>query len=119
MAEDWASIANEVAGAISDVGFTAYLEQPTGRGEYPEPDPVTIGGDTLHSVTVIDSEIRRFDAGNGATRTARILTMAATGPVVPAKGWRIRVRGQWHRIASVMPLAPGGTDLLFDLEIEA
>lgn len=112
MAEDWAAIQAEVADAIASVGFTAYLEErveTTGS----EGDSYRLIGD----ITVIDDRIARRDAGGMVTGTRRVLTVKGNG-VVPEKGWRVEVRGQVHRIAQVMPLAPGGVDLLFDLELE-
>lgn len=114
MAEDWAGIATEIAAAIASVGFTATLEQP-GTQTGPEYDP-TFGTATTYSVTVIDDQIKRADAEGLVTARTRMLTLAAT--VAPVKGWRIQVRGEWHRIAEVFPLAPGGVDLLFDVALE-
>lgn len=113
MAENWAVIQAEIADAIASVGFTAYLEQrvETSGSE----------GDTFRligEITVIDDQITQRDAGGMVTGARRVLTMKGNG-VVPEKGWRVEVRGQVHRIAQVMPLAPGGVDLLFDLELEA
>lgn len=115
MAENWSAIAAEIDAAIASVGFTATLEQP-GTATGPEYDP-TIGAATLLPVTVIDDAIRRRDAGGTVTETVRVLTMSAA--VTPMKGWRVQVRGQWLRIVQVMPLAPGGVDLLYDVEVEA
>lgn len=111
---DWASVASEVSAALSEVGFPVTLEQP-GAETGPAYDP-TIGSPTLHTVSAIDDQIRKRDAGGLVTETVRVLTIAAD--VTPAKGWRVQVRGQWHRIAAVLPLAPGGVDLLFDCELE-
>ena len=61
--------------------------------------------------------ITRRDASGMVTGTRRVLTIKGNG-TVPVKGWRVEVRGATHRIAAVMPLAPGGVDLLFDLELE-
>lgn len=69
------------------------------------------------TITVIDDQIRRVDRESGRVGVSRVLTMAATG-TVPVKGWRVQVRGSWHRIAEVVAVAPGGTDLLFDLVLE-
>jgi hypothetical protein len=113
MAEDWNAIAIEVAEAIASVGFEAYLEAqndlggPEGGEEYAEVEPIT----------VIDDMIKRRDAGGMVTGSVRVLTIKGNG-TVPVKGWRVQVRGDWHRIAQVWPLAPGGVDLLFDLELE-
>jgi len=115
MSENWTAIAAEIADAIASAGFTATLEEP-GAATGPDYDP-TFAAPTLRTVTVIDDQIRRRDAGGTVTETVRVLTMSAT--VVPVKGWRVQVRGQWLRIREVMPLAPGGVDLLFDCEVEA
>ena len=113
MSEDWAAIQAEVADAIASVGFTAYLEEmcPTDGSE---------GGEEwaqVGPITVIDDRITRRDASGMVTGTRRVLTIKGNG-TVPVKGWRVEVRGATHRIAAVMPLAPGGVDLLFDLELE-
>jgi hypothetical protein len=115
MSENWTAIAAEIEAAIASVGFAATLEEP-GTATGPSYDP-TIGAPTLHAVTVIDDMIKKRDAGGMVTGSARVLTMKGNG-TVPLKGWRVQVRGQWHRIAQVWPLAPGGTDLLFDVELE-
>lgn len=113
MSEDWAAIQAEVADAIASVGFTATLERqcetdgPEGGAEY-----ATVG-----QITVIDDTITRRDAGGMITGSTRVLTIKGNG-TVPEKGWRVKVRGVVHRIAKVKPLAPGGVDLLFDLELE-
>lgn len=113
MSEDWAAVAVEVAEAIASVGFTASLERqcetdgPEGGAEY-----ATVG-----QITVIDDTITRRDAGGMVTGSTRVLTVKGNG-TVPLKGWRVKVRGTWHRIALVRPLAPGGVDLLYDLELE-
>lgn len=117
MAEDWAAVAVEVADAIASVGFAATLEEPAIEGG-PDYDPVQHGFPTEHAVTVIDDRIAKKDAEGTVTGTRRVLTVAA-GVVVPVKGWRVDVGGHWHRIANVMSLAPGGVDLLYDLELEA
>ena len=112
MAEDWASIAAEVEDAIASVGFTALIEERC-ETQSSEGDTFRLVGE----ITVIDDRITRRDAGGMVTGTRRVLTMKGNG-IVPEKGWRVEVRGQVHRIAQVMPLAPGGVDLLFDLELE-
>ena len=114
MPEDWASVAADITAAIASVGFAATLETP-GANTGTNADPI-YGAATLTEITVIDDQIKRRDATGLVTETVRVLTMSAS--VVPAKGWRVQVLGQWHRIAKVMPLAPGGTDLLVDVELE-
>lgn len=117
MAEDWASVAKEVEAALLIVGFNATL-QKAGTNSGTEYDPV-IGPPTDYPVNIIDDTIRlRDSSGTLIDRKMRVLTMAATG-VIASKNDRILVRGTWHEIIEVMPLAPGGVDLLFDLEVAA
>lgn len=112
MSEDWAAIQAEVADAVASVGFAATLERqcptdgPEGGAEWA----------TVATITVIDDTITRRDAGGMVTGETRVLTIKGNG-IVPQKGWRVQVRGVWHRIAAVKPLAPGGVDLLIDLEL--
>jgi hypothetical protein len=116
MAEDWSSIAAEVADAIASVGFIATLEGPpieTGT-EY---DPVIVWADQ-YDVTVIDDQVRQRDEGGALVdRTSRVLTIGAA--VAPEKGWRALVREQWLRVVEVRRIAPGGVDLMFELTVEA
>lgn len=113
MSENWAAVASEIEAAIASVGFAAVLERqcetdgPEGGAEFA----------TTEAITVIDDTIRRRDAGGMVTGQTRVLTIKGNG-TVPQKGWRVQVRGTWHRIAEVWPLAPGGVDLLFDLALE-
>lgn len=118
MAEDWTAIAAEVAGAIAEVGFAAtLLRQATGPTTPWDTTPD--GAVTSYSVVVIDDGIvDRHAPGGLVTRRARVLTIGATG-VVPAKSDRITVRGVTHAIGEVRPLAPGGTDLLYEVELAA
>jgi len=117
MAENWVAVADEIADALAEVGFAATMEEPPTEGG-PEYDPVAHGFPTLHTVNVIDDRITKKDADGAVTGVRRVLTVEA-GVVVPVKGWRVQVGAAWHRIASVMPLAPGGVDLLYDVELEA
>ena len=112
MSEDWTAIAAEVADAIASVGFTATLEQRV-ETSGPEGDSFNIVGD----ITVIDDTITQRDAGGLVTGSRRVLTIKGNG-AVPEKGWRVQVRGRIHRIAAVKSLAPGGVDLLIELELE-
>ena len=115
MPENWTAIAAEVADAIASVGFAAVLEVPTvGPFDGPEGSEFDF---LQYPVTILDDRITRRDVAGMVVGTTRVLTMAGNG-VVPEKGGRVCVRDQWLRIAKVMPLAPGGTDLMFDLEIE-
>ncbi|MCC0013876.1 MAG: hypothetical protein H6881_08360 [Rhodobiaceae bacterium] len=115
MSEDWNKIAVEVADAIGEVGFAATLRKP-GAASGDEYDP-TYGVPSDSTITVIDDRIRERDqAGTLTGITRRVLTVAAGGSV-PEKDDQVQVDGDWHKVIEVMPLAPGGVDLLYDVEI--
>lgn len=115
--EDWAAIAAEVQDAIASVGFAATVSRTTGGPVNPwDTGPPTI---TTYTVTVIDDGIKdRYAAGSLILRKVRVLTIGAVG-FVPAISDTITVRGVEHEIQAVMPLAPGGVDLLFEVELAA
>lgn len=121
MSEDWASIAAEVAFAIEDVGFAATITRK-GTGGPSSPDQVNIvskPAPVTFTVRVIDDGIKdRYAPGGLVTRKARVLTISTAG-TTPVKKDRITVRGVEHEIQAVMPLAPGGVDLLYEVELEA
>lgn len=117
--EDWTAIASEVADAIASVGFAATLTRPSATGPVTPWDTTPPGDPDTFSVTVIDDGIvDRYIPGTLTTRRVRVLTIGATG-VVPAKADKITVRGVTHEIEAVKPFAPGGTDLIFEIELAA
>lgn len=115
MAEDWDAIANEVAEAIASVGFMATLYRRTASaGLAWQPPTYTTA---QYPVVVIDDQIKvRNAVGELTGETRRVLTMSALG-TVPQKDDRVLVRGTTHVVLDVMAVAPGGVDLLFDVEI--
>jgi hypothetical protein len=113
--ENWAAIADEAAAAIASVGFTVTLEKP-GTLSGPEWAPIP-GPPAQHPMVCIDETIDLKDSSGTLTgKTMRRLTVAAVG-VAPGKGDRVLVRGAWHEIIQVKPTAPGGVDLIFELEL--
>lgn len=121
MSEDWAAIATEVGEAIASVGFAATITRPGAGGpaspqqvgSVPKPSPETF------TVTVIDDGIKdRYAPGGLVTRRARVLTISATG-AVPQEKDVITVRGVDHVIQEIIRLAPGGVDLLYEVELAA
>lgn len=114
MSEDWAGIAAEIDEALNSVGFPATLHR-TGTPMGPEYDPVW-SPETDFPITVVDSNWTKRDAqGNLLAQSVRLLTISALNGVVPNKTDSVTVRGVRHALLEVMPLAPGGVDLLYDL----
>jgi len=113
--EDWSAIAAEVAAAIGDVGFEVTLRKKTAGPSTPWDTTPVETDDT--AMMCIDDRYRVRDAqGNLLQQSMRTLTVAV-GDAIPAKADRVLVRGAWHEIAEVRPLAPGGVDLLYDVDL--
>lgn len=117
MAEDWQAIAAEIKEAIVSVGFSVTLEIPAQRIG-PASDPVYETATEI-MIKAIDSNITKRDqSGTLVGQSVRVLTVDAL-TFVPTKNCRVNVRGTWHEIEQVIPLAPGGIDLLFDIELKS
>lgn len=116
MTIDYDAIAQEASAAIAEAGFIAILRKETGGPSEPWDEGTATVTDS--EVTVIDSGIRdRYIAGTLITRKTRTLIVAIGNGAVPEKADRIQVRGVFFEIEQVMPVAPGGVDLLFQIEI--
>lgn len=115
MAEDWNSIAAEVAADISDIGFDVVIEQPSSVNIGTAADPA-YGAPTQHTLKAVERMLKKRDAEGVVTETVRSLLVPA-GVVVPEKGYRVQVRGKWHRIQESYTLAPGGVDLMYRIEL--
>ncbi|MBA86130.1 MAG: hypothetical protein CML69_15565 [Rhodobacteraceae bacterium] len=131
-----ADIAAEIAEALSEageaVGQGEYIATLTRKGTESASDPNagTPWGDAAtgnepepdtYDVTILDegSKTRhnRDDKGVLVPRTARVLTIAATGEA-PQMGDVITLADGKHEIASVNRVAPGGVALLFEVELK-
>lgn len=128
MSVDWAGIADEVHDALSGVGFTATLTRQ-GEESDTDDDAGTPWGDAAtgtdpdpvpYTVTVLDDGTKtrygRDAAGALIPRTVRVLTISATGEA-PQMGDTITLTDGTFTLAKVEPFAPGGENLLFDVEI--
>lgn len=100
---------------LDRAGKGVVLERPgavSGPGWGP-----TLGTPTEYPLRAVDTAVQVRDAAGRLTgETTRVLYVQATG-VVPAKGDRIQVEGEWHQISAVRPLTPGDVDLLYEVEL--
>lgn len=116
MAEDWDAIAREIDDAIASVGFLATLTRKTASGGTAyQPASFTTAE---YPIVVIDDVIKVKNADGTLTgQKRRVLTISALNGTTPQKDDSVLVRGTRHVVLEVMPLAPGGVDLLFDIDI--
>jgi hypothetical protein len=116
MAEDWQAIAAEISAAISSVGFAAQLIKTPIAAATPWDDQ--IDAETASTITVVDGGFRAVYGPGMVDRQAHMLTVSTAG-ATPAIGDIIQIGATRHQVVRVEPLAPGGVDLLFDVEVEA
>ena len=114
MSEDWSAIAAEVAAAISDLGLTAIVSRDLGEQETP--------WDTARpryefTATIIDSGIQNVRAPGSSERVARRVVMMGATEDAPQIGDRLTLREAEHEVLAVYATAPGGTDLVYRVEL--
>lgn len=117
---------------IGKFGATMALRRPgvaTGPGYNP-----TLGAPTFHTIVAVDLNEKRLDAkGTMVIATTRTLLVRTKEGVVPAKGDRVKVDGAAAFLSSgsksdttfgpgievveVRPLAPGGANVLFEVDL--
>lgn len=101
---------------IHRFGMAATLE--TAGAATGDPWNPTPGAVTQTEVQVVQGFERLRDAaGTLVGRTLHTLTISTSAGVVPQKADRIQVDGQWVEIDEVRPVSPGGTDLLYEVDV--
>ncbi|NBW14209.1 MAG: hypothetical protein EBR82_40040 [Caulobacteraceae bacterium] len=117
MAEDWAAVVSDVADALASAGFAATLHSKQSGPDTPWSS--TALAFTDYPVNVLDTGIRQTYGPDGLLlRRYRTLMMGAD-TVAPKISDRVTVRGTLHEVQAVYPIAPGGADLFFRVEINA
>lgn len=114
MSVDWQGIADEVSGALADVGFTLNLKKVTTTGgDFYDPSQT----ETAYTITVIQDQQRvRDGAGTLTDRTVRTLTIAADGPTIEKEDI-VTLDGAEHRISEVRALARGGVAVYYEADL--
>ena len=112
MAEDWGSVAREIAAAIDDVGTSLDFARPVASGPAWAPVYGAPVGYTLKGVPS-SAVVALAGASFGVVRSDSIL-VAATGET-PAITDRVTVRGVTHEILEVRTTWQGGVSLLHEL----
>lgn len=118
MSEDWTAVAADVSAALSEVGFEATLTRPAQAPATPWATPS--GSPQTFAITVIDDGIKtkysRADDGALIPRTVRTLLVSADGEA-PRMGDTITIGGVAHEVTAVMPTAPGGEVVVWQVEL--
>lgn len=119
MSFDYAGLAARAALLVARFGRSATILRMSATQPATPWDETVAGSASELAVTVVDMGIRDMYAPGGMiTRRARVLLLAAAG-VVPVKSDKVTLGSVTHEISEVRPLAPGGTDLVYEIEVAA
>lgn len=117
MSENWTAVASEIAAGLAEVGYAATVTRPAQTATAPH-DVTPEGAATQFTVTVLDDGIKdRYEAGSLVASQVHMITIGATG-YVPQKRDRIALSGGDFEFVQIMPTAPGGVDLLYEIEVK-
>jgi hypothetical protein len=116
MAEDWTSIGNEVADALASVGFQVTHKRKTYAAG---PNEWTNGAETSTQVSMLvvksDYSLFEIDGINVLATDERILV--PVGSVAPKVGDHFTVNSVELRVQSIKPLDPGGTAVMYEVQL--
>lgn len=115
MTLDSAAIAAEAAAAIADNGFTAILTRRIAGPAYPGDTTAAVDQD-IPLVVLQTANSRDFVANGQAVVVAKTLLTPATG-FAPRQGDTTIIAGVGYSVARVRPLAPGGVDLFYKVDL--
>ncbi len=114
---DYSALKTRAEALITKFGQTATLRQlATGAGAGYQP---IRGTPTDTPIEVIDLRKMERDAAGVLTKEVRRQLLVSTkASVTPQKDDTVQIGSTWHKILAVRPVNPGGTNLLFKLELE-
>lgn len=120
---DYTSLAAEALGSLQDAGFSMTLRRTTAGTFSPGGGTLSGGSTDDYIVTGLDQAPtmsqgggtgERFFSGVMVQADDRFLLLAAFGmEIVPAPGDLLIIDGVSYTIMAVIPVRPGGVDLLY------
>jgi hypothetical protein len=114
MTFDYARARATAARLIASFGQTVTLRKP-GATAGPSYDPVPGAPDDYTAKAVdLNRLIRNM---NDVTVTAVSRTLFLDASVSPAKGDQVQIGSEWCEITVSRPLAPGGVNVLYEVEV--
>lgn len=114
---DYAALKSDVSAIISEFGLAAVLRRTAGGASTPWGTETAAVTDT--EVTVVDTGIQdRYIAGTLTTRKARVLLVSVAAGIAPLKSDLIILGSSELDIEAVNTISPGGTDLLYEVEVQ-
>lgn len=118
MAEDWVSISAEVALELGDVGTTAYIiRQGASGGTATNPTP---GTTTEHACSVVYETWNTRQIDGEVIRMTDQKVLCSVTDIVPQVGDKFAEQSGGPAktiVAPVMRLAPGGVNIMYELNV--
>ncbi|QDP60551.1 MAG: hypothetical protein Unbinned338contig1000_44 [Prokaryotic dsDNA virus sp.] len=119
------TLAAEIAAALAE-GSAAVGDGPltvtiirAGETTGPSYDP-TIGPDQTFTVNALVSEFSVMERNASMIDATDVKLLVAAGQgVVPTSQDRVTLNGKTRAIKNVMPLQPGGADLMYSLQVQS
>lgn len=101
---------------IAESGMSATLKRPTTSGPAYNP---TIGTPTSYAVNVVVQEYRNAEIDGARVQAGDKKVMMAKGSLAiePDTSDKLVIGGVDHAIVEVRPLNPGGTVLLYEMQV--
>lgn len=113
---DYTSLAAAAADLIDVFGQEATLRK-RGTATGPAYDP-TFGADESYTITCVDLNQMVRDGVSLTDQTRRTLYVSTEGlSVSPEQGDRVEIGGSVHEAIEVRPLAPGGVDIMWEVDL--
>ena len=119
-----AQIAAEISAALREAAFDAgngdftVRLKPAAAGQQTPWDAPETASDPINLAGLDDNIREIYIQGSQATRLARMILVEAIEGVVPRNGDKLEVGGKDHLVLMVMPTAPFGVPVLYEVEIE-
>lgn len=113
MTYDYARAKATAERLIARFGQDATLRQITQSGDAWAPTLT----ETDTTVKVVDLNIAQRDGAGLVGETRRTLYVSTSAGVTPEKGDKVVIGGTEHEIGEVRPLAPGGTNVMFEADL--
>jgi len=126
VSEDWGAAAADVAAGLADAGQTVTVHQPATDGSFNSATDTTTGASSPqdHVVSAVEDDYSAFSVASGvvAAGDVKLLVSAvklngAAMPLPVADLWTVTLGGKRWAIKKVDRIAPGGTTVMYELQL--
>lgn len=126
MAEDWGAAAADVAAGLAEAGQTVTVHQPATDGTFNAATDTTSGASPPqdHIGSAVEDKFSAFSVASGVVAAGDIKlllsALKSNGAAMPepvADLWTVTMGGKVWAIKKVDRIAPGGTTVMYELQL--